>query len=76
MKTLTCLDMGGPCDAEFVAATFEDIKKQNDDHVRDCLDKGDQAHASAAGRMNDSTPEQQQAMMMEARRKFDEAPTV
>ena len=76
MKKLTCRDLGGPCDAEFTADTFEDIGKKSRAHVMEQMQKGDQAHLSAANNMRTATPEQQQTMMAEFKKKFDQAPSV
>ncbi len=74
MKRLTCRDLGGPCDAEFAAASFEEIGKKSHEHVMEQMQKGDAAHLSDANSMRSATPEQQKAA--EFKRKFDEAPNV
>jgi isocitrate/isopropylmalate dehydrogenase len=76
MKRLTCRDLGGPCDAAFTGLSFEEIGKKSHEHVMEQMQKGDEAHLSAAGNMRSATPEQQKAMMAEYRRKFDQAPNV
>jgi hypothetical protein len=74
MKKLTCRDLGGPCDAEFTADTFEDIGKKSHAHVMEQMQKGDEAHVAAAGKMRTVSPDQMQAMMAEFKKKFDQAP--
>ena len=76
MKKLTCRDLGGPCAAEFTADSFEEIGKKSREHVMEQMQKGDEAHLTAANNMRGATPEQQKAMMAEFKRKFDEAPNV
>jgi len=76
MKRMTCRDLGGPCDAEFTADTFEDIGKKCHGPVMEQMQKGDEAHLSAANKMRLSTPEQQSAIMTNFKRKFDDAPNV
>ena len=76
MKKLTCLDTGGPCDEEFVADTFEEMKRQRQDHFKDNIERGDQAHASVAARLAEGSLEQQRTLQAEFERKFDEAPNV
>ena len=44
MKRLTCRDLGGPCDAEFAADSFEEIGKKSQAHVMEQMQKGDAAH--------------------------------
>jgi hypothetical protein len=60
MKRLTCRDLGGPCDAEFAADSFEEIGKKSQAHVMEQMQKGDAAHLSAASSMRSATPEQPQ----------------
>lgn len=74
MKTLTCRDLGGACDAKFTATSFEEIGKKSHEHVMEQIAKGDAAHHSAANEMRTATPDQQKAMMAEFKRKFEEAP--
>jgi predicted small metal-binding protein len=76
MKRLTCRDLGGPCDAEFAADSFEEIGKKSQEHVMEQMQKRDAAHLSVASSMRSATPEQQKTMMAEFKRKFDEAPNV
>jgi hypothetical protein len=40
------------------------------------MQKGDEAHVAAAGKMRTVSPDQMQAMMAEFKRKFDQAPSV
>ena len=75
-ETLTCRDLGGPCDAEFAGKSFAEIEKKRHAHVMEQMQKGDEAHLVTASNMRAATPEQQQAMMAEFKRKFDEAPDV
>jgi predicted small metal-binding protein len=76
MKRLICRDLGGPCDAEFTADSFEEMGKKSREHVMEQMKRSDQAHLSAANNMRSATLEQQNAMMAEFKRKFDEAPNV
>jgi Protein of unknown function (DUF1059) len=76
MKRLTCRDLGGPCDAEFTGNSFGEIGKKSREHVMEQMQKGDEAHVSASNNMRSATPEQQNAMMAEFKRKFDEAPNI
>jgi predicted small metal-binding protein len=76
MKKLTCRDLGGPCDAEFTGESFEEIGKKSREHVIEQMQKGDEAHLSAANKMKSATPEQQRALMAGFKQKFDVAPNV
>src|SRR4051812_47963929 len=73
MKTLTCRDLGGPCDAQFTGESFGELGKKSHAHVMEQMQKGDEAHLVAASNMRAATPEQQQTMMADYKRKFDEA---
>ena len=73
MKTLTCRDLGGPCDAQFTGESFGELGKKSHAHVMEQIQKGDEAHLVAANNMRAATPEQQQTMMADYKRKFDEA---
>lgn len=44
MKTITCKQMGGPCDLEFHANTADEAIKAQDKHLREA---GDAAHEPA-----------------------------
>ena len=76
MKKLTCRDLGGPCDVEFTGESFDEIGKKSREHVIEQMQKGDEAHLSAANKMRSATPEQQKALMADFKKKFDEAPNV
>ena len=76
MKKLSCRDLGGPCDTEFAGESFEEIGKKSHAHVMEQMQKGDEAHLSAANNMRAATPEQQKAMMEDFKKKFDQAPSV
>lgn len=76
MRRLTCRDLGGPCDAELVASTFEEMGNLARQHVVEQIQAGDEDHKLAADRMTEATPERQSAKMAEFKRKFDDAPDI
>src|SRR3954452_19557148 len=47
MKTLTCHQLGGPCDLALSGETADDIIKAQDRHLREAVRSGDTAHAPA-----------------------------
>lgn len=47
MKTMTCKQMGGPCDAPFRGMTADEVIKAEDRHVKDMVAGGDTTHESA-----------------------------
>lgn len=53
MKTMTCKQLGGACDKEFTAETFEEIAEMSKQHGREMFEKGDAAHLTAMNKMKD-----------------------
>jgi hypothetical protein len=53
MKTMTCKQMGGPCDIPFHGNTADDVIKAEDSHLKEMVEKGDETHQSALKMMKD-----------------------
>lgn len=51
MKTMTCKQLGGACNLEFHANTFEEMAEQSKKHGMEMFQKGDQAHLDAMKNM-------------------------
>ena len=47
MKTMTCKQLGGPCDHEHHGATADDVINAQDQHLKDMVAAGDTAHEPA-----------------------------
>lgn len=47
MKTMTCRDLGGPCDLEHRGETADDVIKAQDRHLKDAEKSGDTTHREA-----------------------------
>ena len=47
MKTMTCQQMGGPCDQAFQGEKADDVINQQDQHLKDMVAAGDTAHEPA-----------------------------
>ncbi len=47
MKTMTCAQLGGPCDQPLSGATADEIIKAQDRHLKDAVATGDDSHADA-----------------------------
>ena len=47
MKTMTCKQLGGPCDLELSGSTADEIIKAQDRHLKEIVATGDTAHESA-----------------------------
>lgn len=50
-RTLTCRDLGGPCDLAHAGTTADDIIKAQDRHLKDAVAAGDDTHAAARAEM-------------------------
>ncbi len=47
MKTMTCKQMGGPCDLAFHGDSADDVIKAQDAHLKAIVANGDEAHQDA-----------------------------
>ncbi len=47
MKTMTCKQLGGPCDLSFTADSGDDIIKAQDQHLKEIVAAGDTEHEGA-----------------------------
>ena len=47
MKTMTCKQLGGPCDMPHTAATADEVIKAHDRHLKEVVGNGDKAHEAA-----------------------------
>jgi hypothetical protein len=46
-KTMTCRQLGGPCDLALQGTTADDVIKAQDRHLKEVVAGGDEAHQSA-----------------------------
>ena len=51
MKTMTCKQMGGPCDMEFHGNTADEVIKAEDRHLKEVVAGGDSTHEAALNAM-------------------------
>ncbi len=51
MKTMTCKQMGGPCDMAFHTNTGDEAIKAQDSHLKEMVAKGDETHKTALQEM-------------------------
>jgi len=51
MKTMTCKQLGGPCDHAHHGADANEVIKEQDQHLKDAVKAGDTAHQKAADEM-------------------------
>ncbi len=53
MKTMTCKQLGGPCDKEFHAETFEKMVEMSQKHGMEMAEKGDVDHINVMEKMRE-----------------------
>jgi predicted small metal-binding protein len=51
MKSMTCRQLGGPCDHEHHGESADDVIQAQDQHLKDAVAAGDAAHQEAADAM-------------------------
>ncbi len=51
MKTMTCQQLGGPCDLAHTAATADEVIQAQDRHLKDAVAAADATHKEAADAM-------------------------
>ena len=76
MKSMTCKQLGGACDLEFQAETFDEIAKLSQKHGKEMFEAGDKAHLQAMQEMRVlmQDPEAMQQWMKRKRQEFDSLP--
>ena len=53
MKSMTCRQLGGPCDLELQGNTADEVIKLQDAHLKEMVAGGDETHKSALKSMQD-----------------------
>ena len=53
MKTMNCKQLGGACDKEFHANTFEEISELSKQHSMEMFQQKDEAHLKAMNEMQE-----------------------
>jgi len=51
MKTMNCKQLGGACDKEFHASSFDEIAEMSKQHGMEMFQKNDEAHLKAMNEM-------------------------
>ena len=51
MKTMTCKQMGGPCDHQFHGNSADEVIKAEDKHLKEMVANGDVTHKDALAQM-------------------------
>lgn len=73
MKKMTCNQIGGACDLEFEANTFEEIAELSKSHGSEMYQKGDKPHIKAMGEMMElmKSPDSMKKWFEDKRTKFE-----
>lgn len=73
MKTMTCNQLGGACDQEFRANTFDEIAEMSKKHGMEMFQKKDAAHLKAMNEMQElmKLPEAMGEWFENKRKEFD-----
>lgn len=76
MKTMTCHQLGGACDLEFTANTFEEIAEMSKKHGAEMFQKSDADHLKAMEDMRQlmKSPEAMAAWFENKRKEFEALP--
>ncbi|NNJ88235.1 MAG: DUF1059 domain-containing protein [Eudoraea sp.] len=76
MKTMTCKDLGGACDLEFQANSFEEIAEMSKKHGMEMFQKKDGAHLKAMQEMRAlmNAPGAMEAWYDSKRKEFEALP--
>jgi predicted small metal-binding protein len=54
MKTMTCKQLGGACDLEFQASSFEEMAELSKNHGMKMFQSGDEDHLKAMQKMQEN----------------------
>ena len=73
MKTMTCNQLGGACDLEFYADTFEEMAEQSKKHGMEMFQAGDEDHLKAMNEMQElmQSPDAMTEWFDNKRKEFD-----
>lgn len=76
MKTMNCNQLGGACEKEFHANTFEEIAEISKQHGMEMFQAKDDAHLNAMEKMQElmKTPEAMQNWFDNKKKEFDALP--
>lgn len=77
MKSMTCEELGGACEIEFQAETFEEIAKMSMEHGKEMFQKADGPHLQAMEEMKSLREAGDMSEWFEQKRnEFDALPEV
>jgi hypothetical protein len=76
MKTIICRQLGGACDKEFRANTFEEVVEMSKQHGMEMFQEKDEAHLKAMSEMQNlmQKPEAMAAWFENKKKEFESLP--
>jgi hypothetical protein len=76
MKTMTCKQLGGPCNKEFHAETFEEMAEMSKKHGMEMYKQGDEEHIKVMEKMKEhmNDPDAMKNYMEIKKKVFDSLP--
>ena len=76
MKAMTCKQLGGACNTEFYANSFEEMAELSKKHGIEMFQKGDKDHLEAMNEMKElmKTPDAMKTWFETKRKEFDALP--
>jgi predicted small metal-binding protein len=76
MKTMTCKQLGGACDKEFHANSFEEIAEMSKRHGMEMFQQKDEAHLKAMSGMQElmQKPEEMRNWFENKKKEFSALP--
>ncbi|MCU7907150.1 MAG: DUF1059 domain-containing protein [Candidatus Thiodiazotropha sp. (ex Epidulcina cf. delphinae)] len=76
MKTMNCKRLGGACDKEFHAESFEEIGEMSKQHGIEMFKKNDEAHLKAMNEMQKlmEDPEAMKSWFESKKKEFESLP--
>ena len=76
MKTMTCKQLGGACDKEFRANSFDEIAEMSKQHGMEMFQEKDDAHLEAMNKMQElmQKPEDMKAWFENKKKEFEALP--
>jgi hypothetical protein len=76
MKTMKCSQLGGACDLDFHAETFDEIAAISQAHGKEMYEQQDAEHLAAMGKVGEmmKTPGEMEKWLEGKRNEFDALP--
>ena len=76
MKAMACNQLGGACDKEFQAETFEEMAEMSKQHGMEMFQQQDAAHRNAMNKMQElmKTPGEMEKWIELKRKEFESLP--